>query len=354
MPHLEKTLNSLEIIKPDDWHLHLRSGAALKSVIGMSARQMGRAIIMPNLTPPASTLARIISYKKEIIKALPADTDFTPLMTLYLTDKTTPLDIKEASKNQVIGAKFYPQGATTNAQDGVSNIKAIYPALQMMQKLGMPLLLHGEVMRQDVDIFDREAVFIDEVLLKITADFPNLKIVFEHITTQQAVDFVTASPANIAATITPHHLLANRNDMLGNGIKPHYFCLPILKRKNPHQTALLNAAASGNPKFFLGTDSAPHAITDKQSACGCAGIFNAFAAIELYATAFEAENALDKLEDFASKFGPDFYNLAHNKSSIILQKQPHTIPKSYPLGNSSVVPFMAGQTLRWKQITENK
>jgi dihydroorotase len=342
-------MQHLEIIRPDDWHLHVRSGEALKSVIGMTAAQMGRAIIMPNLTPPVSSAAQAKNYQQEIMAALPTDTNFTPLMVLYLTDNTTPEQIQEAiDDGLIVAAKLYPAGATTNSDSGVTDIANIYPALETMQKLGMLLLVHGEVTDPSIDIFDREAVFIDQVLTKVVKDFPDLKIVFEHITTKDAVDFVLSSSNNIAATITPHHLLANRNDMLVGGIKPHYFCLPILKRENPHQRALLTAATSGNAKFFLGTDSAPHAKADKESSCGCAGILSAHCAIELYASVFEAQNALDRLEGFASKFGADFYGLPHNADTIILKKQNWIVPDSYPFADSSIVPFMAGKMLGWK------
>ena len=342
-------MQHLEIIRPDDWHLHVRSGEALKSVIGMTAAQMGRAIIMPNLTPPVSSAAQAKNYQQEIMAALPTDTNFTPLMVLYLTDNTTPDQIQEAiDDGLIVAAKLYPAGATTNSDSGVTDIANIYPALETMQKLGMLLLVHGEVTDPSIDIFDREAVVIDQVLTKVVKDFPDLKIVFEHITTKDAVDFVLSSSNNIAATITPHHLLANRNDMLVGGIKPHYFCLPILKRENPHQRALLTAATSGNAKFFLGTDSAPHAKADKESSCGCAGILSAHCAIELYASVFEAQNALDRLEGFASKFGADFYGLPHNADTIILKKQNWIVPDSYPFADSSIVPFMAGKMLGWK------
>lgn len=338
-----------EILQPDDWHLHVRSGEALKSVIGMSAKQMGRAIIMPNLNPPVTSAVQAQAYRDEIIAALPTGEVLDPLMVLYLTDNTQADDIKQAMASGIVkAAKLYPAGATTNSDSGVTNVKNIYPALEVMSELGMLLLVHGEVTHHDVDIFDREAVFIDQVLTQIATDFPELKIVFEHITTKDAVDFVLSSNNNMAATITPHHLLANRNDMLVGGIRPHYFCLPILKRENPHQRALLAAATSGNPKFFLGTDSAPHAKEAKESSCGCAGILSAHCAIELYATAFEAQGALDKLEGFASKFGPDFYNLPRNTSSITLTKQDWVVPESYEYAGGTIVPFMAGQTLHWK------
>ncbi len=341
--------DTLKIIRPDDWHLHVRSGEMLKSVIGMTAIQMGRAIIMPNLTPPVSNADQAQQYYQEIMAALPEDTGFKPLMVLYLTDRTTPKQIQAAvDGGLVVAAKLYPAGATTNSDSGVTDVANIYPALEKMQQLSMPLLVHGEVTDPAVDVFDREAVFIERILAKVIQDFPELKVVFEHITTKNAVDFVLSSSQRVAATITPHHLLANRNDMLVGGIKPHYFCLPILKREDPHQKSLLSAATSGNPKFFLGTDSAPHAKTDKESSCGCAGILSAHCAIELYATAFESQNALDKLEGFSSKFGADFYGLTHNTQTITLQKQDWIVPDSYPFADTTVVPFMAGKMLSWK------
>ena len=343
--------DTLQIVRPDDWHLHVRSGEALKSVIGMTAVQMGRAIIMPNLAPPVSNAAQAKQYHQEIMSALPAESSFTPLMVLYLKDNTTPEQVQTAvDGGLVVAAKLYPAGATTNSDSGVTDIKNIYPALEKMQQTGMPLLVHGEVTDAAIDIFDREAVFIERILIRVVQDFPELKVVFEHITTKDAVDFVLSASKNIAATITPHHLLANRNDMLVGGIKPHYFCLPILKRENPHQQALLSAATSGNAKFFLGTDSAPHAKNDKESACGCAGILSAHCAIELYASAFESQNALDKLEGFASIFGADFYGLPHNKATITLKKQDWIVPDSYPFSDTTVVPFMAGKTLGWKLV----
>ena len=341
--------DTLKIIRPDDWHLHVRSGEMLKSVIGMTAAQMGRAIIMPNLSPPVSNAAQAKQYHQEIMSALPADTRFTPLMVLYLTDNTTPKQIQTAfDGGLVVAAKLYPAGATTNSDSGVTDINNIYPSLEKMQQLGVPLLVHGEVTDAKVDIFDREAVFIEQILSKVIEDLPDLKIVFEHITTKAAVDFVLSSGNNIAATITPHHLLANRNDMLVGGIKPHYFCLPILKRRDPHQLALLKAATSGNAKFFLGTDSAPHAKEHKESDCGCAGILNAHCAIELYATVFDSQNAMDKLEGFASFFGADFYNLPRNTDTIVLKKQDWVVPSSYAFADSTIVPFMAGKMLNWK------
>lgn len=339
----------LEIIRPDDWHLHVRSGAALKSVAKFSAAQMGRGIIMPNLTPPVVNVEQAQAYRIEILNALPPDSNFEPLMTLYLTDNTTPNAIKQAFNNNVLAAKLYPAGSTTNSDSGVTDVAHIYSALAVMQQLGMRLLLHGEVTDPAIDVFDREAVFIDRILAKIIQDFPELNIVFEHITTKDAVNFVLSSGQNIAATITPHHLLMNRNDMLVGGIKPHYYCLPVLKRAT-HQQALIEAATSGNVKFFLGTDSAPHAKSDKETSCGCAGILNAHCAIELYAMAFESVGALDKLEGFASKFGADFYGLPYNTDTITLKKQDWIVPDSYAFADSSMVPFMAGKIVGWQLI----
>lgn len=339
----------LKMIQPDDWHLHLRSGKALKSVAKFSAKQMGRSIIMPNLIPPVMNAADAQAYQTEIMAALPKDSNFQPLMVLYLTDNTTPEIIKEAVAAGVVAAKLYPAGATTNSDSGVTDITNIYSALEAMQKIGTPLLLHGEVTRSEVDIFDREAVFIDEVLNQVVSDFPELKIVFEHITTKNATDFVRDSGDKIAATITPQHLLSNRNDMLVGGIKPHFYCLPVLKRAT-HQKALIEAAISGNPKFFLGTDSAPHTKHDKESTCGCAGVFSAPHAIELYAQAFDQAGALDKLEDFASKFGADFYGVPCNTTTITLEKQKWKVPDEFEFNKDTIVPFMAGQTLNWKIV----
>ena len=342
-------MRKLTILKPDDWHLHVRSVGELQSVIGMSSAQMGRAIIMPNLSPPITSVEQALIYREEILGALPNGHTFEPLMVLYLTDNTSVKEIELAANNEFIkAAKLYPSGATTNSDKGVTDVSKIYPVLESMQKNGMPLLVHGEITHKEVDIFDREAAFIDQVLEKTIKNFPSLKVVFEHITTKDAKDFVLSCKDNVAATITPHHLLANRNNMLVGGIQPHYYCLPVLKREDPHQLALLDAATSGNPKFFLGTDSAPHPKESKESSCGCAGILNSHCAIELYATAFESKDALDKLEGFASKFGPDFYSLPRNKETITITKQQWKVPNSYVLGNSTVVPFMAGENISWK------
>ncbi len=312
---------------------------------------MGRAIIMPNLTPPIINTSQALAYRAEIMEALPVKSNFSPLMTLYLTDKTTIKDIESAAKEpNIVAIKFYPAGATTNSQSGVTSIDKVFPVLEVMQKLDMPLLVHGEVTDENVDIFDREAVFIDKVLEKIVKSFPSLKIVLEHITTKIAVDFILGSSKRIAATITPQHLIANRNHMLVGGIKPHYYCLPVLKRQSPDQKALLKAATSGNPRFFLGTDSAPHERHEKEAACGCAGVFSAYAAIELYATVFESEGAIEKLEGFSSIFGPDFYGLPHNQETVTLERESWKVPMQYEFGGSQVVPFLAGTELSWKLV----
>ncbi|WP_416652099.1 dihydroorotase [Candidatus Pseudothioglobus sp. Uisw_086] len=337
------------LTKPDDWHLHLRDGEAMKSVVRMSAFQMGRAVIMPNLSPPITNTKQAIKYHNEIVRALPKESRFRPLMVLYLTDKTTKNEIIEASEAQEVHAvKLYPAGATTNSDSGVTNLSSTYPALEQMQKEGVPLLIHGEVTDNDIDVFDREKVFIDRTLTKLVQEFPSLKIVLEHITTKDAVDFVSECEKNIAATITPHHLLANRNHMLVGGIKPHYYCLPVLKRKSPHQEALIAAATSGSPKFFLGTDSAPHEKHQKESSCGCAGVFSAHAAVELYAEAFDGAGKIEKLEGFASFFGADFYGLPRNQEKITLEKTTWRIPESYNFSGSHVVPFFAGEELSWR------
>ena len=346
-----KNTQTLTITQPDDWHLHLRDGLALKSVLPFSAKQMARAIVMPNLETPITNVQKARSYYKEIMSYLPSDNDFKPLMTLYLTDNTTTGEIDEAAKSsQVVACKLYPAGATTHSKHGVNSVRAIYPILEQMQKLDIPLLIHGEATDDGLDIFDRERIFIDKTLVKICQNFPALRIVFEHITTKEAVDFVYQSSEKLAATITPHHLLMNRNDMFLGGISPHHFCLPILKRKTPHQEALISAATSANAKFFLGSDSAAHSKSSKESDCGCAGIFNAHAAIELYASVFEKFNALDKLEGFASFFGADFYNLSRNKCTITLEKRSWQVPSFYPLGSEKLIPFMAGQRLHWKLV----
>ena len=344
-------MRQIQLTRPDDWHLHLREGNAMSSVVGMTAMQMCRAIVMPNLMPPVKTAGQALAYRDKILSALPKDLDFNPLMTLYLTDKTTKQDILDASNEEhVYAVKLYPAGEKTNADSGVTNLRNTYTALDQMQKEGIPLLIHGEVTHADIDIFDREAVFIETILKPLTHKFPELKIVLEHITTKDSVDFVEQTSSTIGATITAHHLLANRNHMLVGGIKPHYYCLPVLKRKIPHQESLIEAATSGNPKFFLGTDSAPHYQYEKESSCGCAGVFSAHAAIELYAEAFEKANKLEKLEGFASHFGADFYGLKRNTEKITLEKNSWSVPKSYDFSDSKVIPFFAGEELSWKLI----
>ncbi|MCS6208443.1 dihydroorotase [Shewanella baltica] len=341
-------MTTITITRPDDWHIHLRDGAQLKDTVRDISRYMGRAIVMPNLVPPAIDTETALTYYDRIKTQVPAGSQFEPLMVLYLTDKTSPDEIRKAkASGKIVAAKLYPAGATTNSDSGVTDLKNIYPALEAMQDVGMLFLVHGEVTDSSIDIFDRERVFIENILSKIVADFPDLKIVLEHITTKDAVDFVTQASDNVAATITAHHLLYNRNHMLAGGIRPHFYCLPILKR-NTHQQALLAAAASGSKKFFLGTDSAPHAKDKKEAACGCAGSYTAHAAIELYAEAFESVNALDKLEAFASFNGPDFYNLPRNADTITLVKKPWDVPATYPLGDTNVVPIRAGEAIDWQ------
>ena len=345
-------MRQIKLTKPDDWHLHLRQGEAMSSVVDMSAKQMGRAIVMPNLSPPVKTVNQALAYRREIIAALSKSSTFDPLMTLYLTDTTSKQEIIDASNEEhVYAVKLYPAGATTNSESGVTSLSKTYPVLEQMQKEGVPLLIHGEVTHSDIDIFDREAVFIDTILEPLVSMFPELKIVLEHITTKDSVEFVTESKSTIGATITAHHLLANRNHMLVGGIKPHYYCLPVLKRKTPHQDALITAATSGSPKFFLGTDSAPHYQNEKESACGCAGIFSAHAAIELYAEAFEKANKIDMLEGFASHYGADFYGLKRNREIITLEKRPWIVPKSYSFSNSKVIPFLAEEQLSWRLVS---
>lgn len=338
----------LTLLRPDDWHIHLRDGAALPHTVADAARTFARAIIMPNLVPPVRNTDQAAAYRERILAARPAGSHFEPLMVLYLTDRTQPQDILDAQASGFVhAAKLYPAGATTHSDSGVTSIDLIFPVLETMAEVGMPLLVHGEVTRSDIDIFDREKAFIDEHLHRVVARFPTLKVVFEHITTADAVQFVREAPANVGATITAHHLLYNRNHMLVGGIRPHFYCLPILKR-NTHQDALLDAAIGGNGKFFLGTDSAPHAQHAKEAACGCAGCYTAFAAIELYAEAFEQRNALDKLEGFASRHGPAFYGLAPNNETITLVREPWQVPASLPLGEHEVVPLRAGETLHWR------
>ena len=339
----------LTLIRPDDWHLHLRDGEALAAVLPHTARQFGRAIVMPNLKPPVTTVELAAAYRERILAALPAGSAFAPLMTLYLTDNTQPAEIAKAAASGFVKAvKLYHAGATTNSDAGLTAIEKAYDVLAEMERLGLPLLVHGEVTDPAVDLFDREKVFIDTVLLPLTQRFPKLKVVMEHITTRDAAEFVASSAANVAATITVHHLLYNRNAIFQGGVRPHWYCLPVLKRE-VHRQALVAAAVSGNPKFFLGTDSAPHAKGAKEAACGCAGCYTAYAAIELYAEAFEQAGALDKLEGFASCHGPDWYGLPRNTETITLVKETWTVPASYPyLSTDDIVPLRAGESLTWK------
>ncbi|MDX1442275.1 MAG: dihydroorotase [Gammaproteobacteria bacterium] len=341
-------MEQITLARPDDWHLHLRDGAQLADVVGFSARQFHRAIVMPNLKPPVTTTDMALAYRERIINALPEGSDFEPLMTLYLTDNTSPDEIRKARESgKVFAVKLYPAGATTNSDAGVTDLAKCDDALAMMAEIGMPLCVHGEVTEDSVDIFDREARFIDEVLAPLAERHPNLKIVFEHVTTAAAVAFVTGAREGVAATITPQHLLHNRNAIFKGGIRPHYYCLPILKTE-PDRTALLEAATSGNPRFFLGTDSAPHPRHAKESDCGCAGCFSAHAAIELYAEAFDAVGKLDMLEGFASHYGADFYELPRNTDTITLRRESWTPPAAYPLGDSEIVPFRAGEHVSWR------
>lgn len=337
----------LTLTRPDDWHIHLRDGTALTRTVGDAAQQFARAIVMPNLVPPVMDTEQAQAYKERILAARPKDSQFEPLMVLYLTDNTDPAEIAIAKANGVTACKLYPAGATTNSASGVTDLKKIYPVLAAMQNAGMHFLLHGEVTDSAIDIFDREKVFLDRTFSQVVKDFPALKMVLEHITTADAAQFVAEAPNNVAATITAHHLLYNRNHMLAGGIRPHYYCLPILKR-GTHQQALIKAATSGSPKFFLGTDSAPHAKDKKEAACGCAGSYTAYAAIELYAEAFEDAGALDKLEAFASHFGADFYGLPRNTDTITLIKQDWQVPDTLSLGDQPLVPLRAGEILRWQ------
>lgn len=342
-------MTTITITRPDDWHSHLRDGEVLKDTVRDISQYMGRAIIMPNLVPPVTDTEAALSYRDRILAEKPQG-NFSPLMTLYLTDNTSPEEIRKAkATGHIYAAKLYPAGATTNSDSGVTSVDKILPTLAAMEEVGMPLLIHGEVTTHDVDIFDREKTFLDTVLSPIVEKMPNLKIVVEHITTKEAVEFVRNAGPNVAATITAHHLLFNRNHMLVGGIRPHFYCLPILKR-NTHQQALIEAATSGSAKFFLGTDSAPHAQGRKESACGCAGSYTAHAAIELYAEVFEQAGALDKLEAFASFNGPDFYGLPRNTDTITLTKESWTVPETMAFGSDVVVPIRAGEQIQWKVI----
>ena len=339
-------MKTLTITRPDDCHLHIRNGEILRNVLLHTTRQFGRAIIMPNLKPPVTTVSLALEYRDEILQAIPNDVNFTPLMTLYLTAATTIDEIKRGADCEHIHAvKLYPAGATTNSDAGVADVTKIYPLLAALEKYDLPLLIHGEVTNEDCDIFDRERIFIERYLSAIVANFPALRIVLEHVTMQEAVQFVESASNKIAATITPQHLLFNRNAILAGGIKPHYYCLPILKREI-HRLALVKAATSGNPKFFLGTDSAPHLTHLKENNCGCAGCYSAFAALELYAEAFEQANALNKLEGFASFYGADFYGLPRNKDTVTLEKVDWIVPANY----DGITPLKAGEQLHWKMV----
>src|SRR5690554_318855 len=343
-------MTELRITRPDDWHVHLRDGLVLADTVPATARYFGRAIVMPNLVPPVMTTEQALAYKERILEHIPAGSSFNPLMVLYLTDRTEPAEIERAkASGQVVACKLYPAGATTNSDSGVTQLEHIYPVLEKMAEVGLPLLVHGEVTHSDVDIFDREKAFIDQKLLPLTERFPTLRLVLEHITTAEAAQFVLSASDNVGATITVQHLMYNRNHMLVGGIRPHFFCLPILKR-NIHQQALQEVAISGNPKFFLGTDSAPHARGAKESACGCAGCYTAPAALELYAEVFEDLGALDKLEGFASHFGADFYKLPRNTDTVTLVKEDWELPEEYAFGDTRIVPLRAGSTVRWRVI----
>ena len=343
-------MSRVTIIRPDDWHLHLRDGEQMRAVLPDTAKRFARAIVMPNLTPPVTTTDMALSYRARIMSALPSGLKFEPLMTLYLTEQTTGDEIQHAKQSGAVHAvKYYPAGATTHSDSGVKDLGKCEAALAALEDCALPLLVHGEVTFPGVDIFDREKIFIDRTLIPVLRKFPKLRVVFEHITTREAVRFVTAAPPRVAATITSHHLLLNRNALFSGGIRPHHFCLPILKREEDRQ-ALIQAAVSGNPKFFLGTDSAPHARNAKEAVCGCAGMYTAHAGIELYAEIFGANNALDKLQGFASVFGPSFYGLPLNADRITLAKELWDVPKELPFHHDALVPFRAGGTISWRLL----
>jgi dihydroorotase len=345
-------MNRISIQRPDDWHVHLRDGEALQAVAPFTAARFGRAIIMPNLKPAITTTTLARAYRERILAALPSGSAFEPLMTLYLTDDTTPEEIERAKGSGFVhGIKLYPAGATTHSDAGVTDIRHVYSALARMEQLGVRLLVHGESTQADVDVFDRETHFIDAVLAPLLERFPSLPVVFEHITTARAAEFVAQARRGVAATITPQHLLHNRNAIFSGGIRPHYYCLPILKRERDRQ-ALLGAATSGNPRFFLGTDSAPHERAAKENSCGCAGMFTAHAAVELYAEAFESVGRLDRLEGFASHFGADFYALPRHRETITLVKEPWVAPEKYPFGGGALVPYRAGEPIGWRIAAE--
>ncbi|MFM8609347.1 MAG: dihydroorotase [Burkholderiaceae bacterium] len=341
--------NDITITRPDDWHLHVRDGAPLHTVVPHTARQFGRAIIMPNLKPPVTTAAQAVAYRDRIRAAVPVGVSFEPLMTLYLTDNLPPDEIKRAKDAGVVACKLYPAGATTNSDAGVTDIRKTYKTLEAMQREGVLLLVHGEVTSPDIDLFDREAVFIEQQMIPLRRDFPGLKIVFEHITTQDAAHYVRDADALTAATITAHHLLYNRNAIFTGGIRPHYYCLPVLKRET-HRQALVQAATSGSPKFFLGTDSAPHPAHLKEHATGCAGCYTAHAALEMYAEAFDAAGALDRLEGFASYHGADFYGLPRNAGTVTLKREAWTPPEAFAFGEAELKPLRAGEALPWKMV----
>lgn len=343
-------MSVLTITRPDDLHLHVRDNAAMASVVGDSARRFARAVIMPNLKPPIVNVEQALAYRRRILAALPSDSSFRPLMTLYLTDNTAPADIDAASDcEDIVAVKYYPAGATTHSDDGVTDITKVYPVLERMAETGLPLLMHGEVTGPGVDIFDRESVFIDDVLDPLLRRFPGLKVVFEHITTLQAVQYVSGGGGNLAATITPQHLMYNRNALFRQGLRPHHFCLPVLKRET-HRQALVDIATGGHPRFFLGTDSAPHPRGAKETACGCAGIYSAHGALELYTEVFEAAGALDRLEAFAAFHGADFYGLPRNSGTVTLEKCDWIVPGTLPLGDEEVVPLKAGETCCWQLV----
>ncbi len=345
-------MDRLTLTRPDDWHIHLRDGAALATTARHAAAQFGRAIVMPNLVPPVTTTEMARAYRRRILDALPAGNRFEPLMTLYLTDTTSPEEIRRARDSGIVhGVKLYPAGATTNSDSGVTALERVFDTLAVMEEVDLPLLVHGEVTDPEIDIFDREQRFIEERLIPLVDRFPGLRIVFEHITTRQAAEFVLYGPERIAATITAHHLLLNRNDLLVGGIRPHHYCLPVLKREE-HRRALLEAATSGNPRFFLGTDSAPHPRRAKESACGCAGIYTAHAAIELYAEAFEAAGALGQLDAFAGRNGPAFYGLEPNEEKVTLVRQSWCVEERFLFGDDEVIPLRAGQELAWRLVPE--
>ncbi len=344
-------MTQLTLTQPDDWHLHLRDGAALRDVVVDSARQFGRAIVMPNLKPPVTTVEDALAYRQRILAMLPEGSAFDPLMTLYLTDQTTADEVRRVDDTaETYAFKLYPAGATTNSEAGVSQLEALYPLLEVMERHDVPLLVHGEVTDPGIDIFDREKVFIERHLAPLLERFPCLRVVLEHITTREGAEFILDSRSGVGATITAHHLLFNRNALLAGGIRPHFYCLPILKRE-PHRQALLKAATSGNPKFFLGTDSAPHARQQKESACGCAGCYTAHAALELYATAFASAGAIGQLEAFASLHGADFYRLPRNTRRITLEQSPWDIPDRQRCGDEELIPLLAGETVQWRFIS---